>query len=440
MKESLSLSPVLYKKSSPVSDTKNTKKETCASFLSLGIAFFAGGMSTSCWPSDPNHHRGTACGWKGQSPASEENFWLPAAPVAGQNSTPFHPVVQVEPFTLQNSNFSGVLARPFDTWSFNTLPCFEPEEDWYEMTRQNEPSNKGFLFVKPYKTASSTTSGVNLRIARNVARREQTKYKVCRARFDHGPDYYPGYTLYKNRDPNRSFLWTVIRDPTERATSQFFHFKVSREKIEPSDENFQSFLLKRQVMQDYYYRALHTKGKFNRSVDDPVVAANAILEDYNFIGVTERLDESFVVLMMQMNLRMADILYLSAKERGGYDDGEDGPDGCAYIWPSFLSVGMQDFFANNSAWKDTVTNDNVLYKAVNRSLDLTIDRLGRDNVAAQLARFRRVRETVLARCSQTAVFPCDSSGRYHKKTDCLWKDSSCGTSCLDEIATELDLW
>lgn len=125
---------------------------------------------------------------------------------------------------------------------------------------------------------------------------------------------------------------------------------------------------------------------------------------------------------------------------GGYDEGED-QGGCTFIWPSFISDGMQEFFENDQEWKDIVKNDNILYKAVNRSLDLTIERLGREDFAMNLERFQHAQSLVQTRC-HTTVFPCDSNGRYHspEETDCLWKDSACGNSCLDEVASELDLW
>ena len=82
------------------------------------------------------------------------------------------------PFPSQ-TNFSGILARSFEPWA-HPLPCFEPELDWQAIELQNSPAETGFLFVKPYKTGSSTTSGINLRIARNVAARNEANFGICR--------------------------------------------------------------------------------------------------------------------------------------------------------------------------------------------------------------------------------------------------------------------
>jgi hypothetical protein len=42
------------------------------------------------------------------------------------------------------------------------------------------------------------------------------------------------------------------------------------------------------------------------------------MEDYDFIGMVERMDESLVIMKMLLQLDMNDILYLSAKHGGGY--------------------------------------------------------------------------------------------------------------------------
>jgi hypothetical protein len=41
---------------------------------------------------------------------------------------------------------------------------------------------------------------------------------------------------------------------------------------------------------------------------------------YDFIAITERMDESAVELQMLLGLPLADVLYLNAKTSGGYED------------------------------------------------------------------------------------------------------------------------
>ena len=219
--------------------------------------------------------------------------------------------------------------------------------------------------------------------------------------------------------------------------------EVSRKKLEPTDANLIGFLRQNRkgMIQDYYYRALYTKAKFDRESMSPINAANQILRSYNFIGITERLDESLVVLMMILRLKMADILYLSAKTRGGYDDagGRDGQHICTYIWPSFVTPGVSAFLQSKE-WREMIRYDMLLYEAVNRSLDMTIDTLGREKFNDNLQKYQHAQKLAGEKCLPTTIFPCDVGGMYHSSNDCIWNDSGCGATCLDEIATELNLW
>ena len=195
------------------------------------------------------------------------------------------------------------------------------------------------------------------------------------------------------------------------------------------------------MFEDYYLQTLHTKSKYTRAKFNPVNVANAILEEYDFIGITERMDESAVLIMMLLDLPMSDVLYLSAKGKGGYDDGGGSTRGrsCTYIWPSFVSPGMQEFFDTNKEWQSMVKYDLALYNAANASMEMTINKLGRDQFERNLVKFRHAQTVAQERCLPTTIFPCDSAGRVRNDTDCLWNDSGCGATCLDSVADELGL-
>ena len=192
---------------------------------------------------------------------------------------------------------------------------------------------------------------------------------------------------------------------------------------------------------DYYLQTLYTTNKYNRVHTDPITAANTILEDYDFIGISERMDESAVILMMLLDVPMSDVLFLNAKGKGGYDDGGGRADGrsCTYIWPSFVSPGMQRFFDTNEEWQSMVQNDLAFYKAANASMDLTIQALGRDLFESNLAKFKTAQAEAKEKCLPRTIFPCDDAGRLHNDANCIWNDSGCGVECLDEIARDLVL-
>jgi len=239
-------------------------------------------------------------------------------------------------------------------------------------------------------------------------------------------------------------LFSVVRSPTKRLLSQFFHFEVSRRKTEPTDTNFFNYVKKSgppNMIGSYYVKALSLQvgPDFNMEKGGgPAELIEQILNEYSFIGVTERMDESVVVLSMLLGVPLGDILYLTAKGKGGYDGGAEGK--CTYIWPSFMTPGMEEFL-DGAVWKHISYWDELLYEVVNRSLDLTIDRLGRDKVAANLETFLRAKDAAIEQCVGEHTFPCSTSGKAidQNHTDCIWKDSGCGASCLDRIAAQFDI-
>jgi len=345
----------------------------------------------------------------------------------GKHDTPT--ASQVSTAETQAEDDYLVKARAFPIWP-HEFPCYRPDVQWFTTEVVRSPASKGFLFVKEMKTGSSTVTGITLRIAQRIAKRTGKKFKICKCRFDHS---MAGDLKYYKRDRKKSFLWTVIREPNKRATSQFFHFEVSREKAEPSDRNFQKYL-SHPLFSDYYLRSLVTGG-YDPLNGNPIPAANRVIKDYDFIGITERMDESLVVLAMILDLELTDILYLSAKGSGGFDDGRYKGT-CVYIVPAYVSPTMKTFFSEDETWKNRTTGDHHLYEAAKRSLDMTIDALGRDEVMEKLAQFKSLRKLVESECKDKVIYPCNAGGRRRQKAEgCLWNDSGCGNQCLNNATS-----
>eukprot|EP00977_Amphora_coffeiformis_P007788 scaffold1697_cov180-Amphora_coffeaeformis.AAC.24 len=337
-------------------------------------------------------------------------------------------------FSLDDNTFGGVKARSFEPWRGDAVPCLKPEPTWKQHDTQISPTREGFLFLKTFKTGSSTASGVHLRIARNAAKRRKTGFEVCKARFDHAW----ASSIYQSLDRNMSFLWTIVREPRGRAISQLFHFHVSREQQPSTDESLVARIRNDTAMfRDYYVSSLSLNG-FQPKRSDPVQTANEIIRQHDFIAITERMDESVVALAMLLKVPLADVLYLKAKGKGDYDDAGKGGL-CTIIHPAFVSEGMQAFFQSKE-YQDMVHWDYLLYQAANKSLDMTIDALGRVKFARNLSRFRQAQEEATTRCLPTTRFPCSEEGELRNETDCLWKDSACGLDCLDQVSTESNLW
>ena len=358
---------------------------------------------------------------------------------ARENPHQHHPRIEL-------SDLEGLQPRAFPAWPSNiSLPCVEPEDQWLTNKVQTLPSRTGFLFVKNYKVGGSTAAGVQLRLARNVAKRlfPHLKAQFCKSRHDHSSPSNVREQEYPNRIRGKSFLWTMVREPTQRAISNFFHFQVSREKKQPTDRYFQSVLEGDPMYRHHYlrYGSMRSLGlEWGKEDFDVVWAVNRYLLDYDFIAVSDRMDESIVALQLLLGLTTGDVLFLNAKNQGGYDDGSVMY-GCVYIVPSFVSPGMNDYFENSPIWKRHSRSDTLLYVAANRSLDLTIEEtIGIETFQNALRKFRHAQQVVRDRCLHNATFPCSSAGEKQTGTDCLAADFGCGTPCIDQVADELDLY
>lgn len=369
--------------------------------------------------------------------------------------------------------------------------------------RERENYRRGFLYMRPPKCASTTVGGVNMRIARNEwARRMERQQKpnpphergrdedesadamdalkrgprrqyasqapppMCDLSFSHG-----GKTKgrrYRDRIRDDSYLWTVIREPTARHVSFFWFWGVSANHKNTTDDAFQAFLW--QQPPDYYFNFLSprfnvSKWRHFEKAKPPDAAAAAkttsatraplnstmtysdqldevsyLMGEYDFIGITERLDESLVVLGMLLHLPLSDLLYYSAKASDNFYIDPETKNKCIVLLPSVVSPGMEAFFRSD-AWKHRIYSDALLYRAAQRSLDRTIEALGPEMVRERVERLRAAQRLVVERCRGTVRMECEVEGDPPNGAfDCLHHDMGCGMSCLDQVATELDLW
>eukprot|EP00956_Cyclotella_meneghiniana_P029181 scaffold70042_cov56-Cyclotella_meneghiniana.AAC.1 len=320
-------------------------------------------------------------------------------------------------------------------WDKQSFPCYAGENTFGD----SKPIQRGFIYTKPFKSASSTLSGIAIQTAINMAKRMKVQTPHCLVRWNHAQ---PKEKKYDALIKAESYLWTFLREPTKRTISHFFFDEVSRYKREPHDS-----LMKKYMMSPgrryYYFNEFSLTSKYHAK------AIPQILDMYDFIGIVERFDESLVVLKLLLGLEYQDILYLSAKSSGGYDDGVSyrksssllGWDGggkgkgtCVYIVPSFVSPGMKTWL-ESSTWKNHMSDQNALYAAAYQSLDRTIDKLGKELVAEQLVEFKRRLKIAQEICTNQTVFLCSDAGvrTPNEKSSCLAVDSGCGYDCYNNL-------
>ena len=357
--------------------------------------------------------------------------------------------------------------------SNNNTASSQDEED-------DENKRQGIWFVKNYKAASSTGAGITARMAHTIAQRNQQRNQTqrsqpqpqqsCLYRADH--EFAESGHHYKyGRNPSNSLLWSIVRHPSSRVQSLYFYFRppssdVERNKnhndrgissstsdpiatfkaVAGSEKNRQVTLLDVPSSDDKPFAATNTNSK---DYNHQATRIKQILHEYDFIAVQERLEESLVVFKMLMSLKDWDIVVLSAKQHGSYALDPRGK--CTRIpntTTAFTSlVGVYDNAykkqeqINHYLTIDFPNNnyDYLLHAAVNRSLDMTIDRLGRNRVEQEVSKHMELQNTANKVCQKEAYFPCSKDGKRQTnlaKTNCYHQDWGCGYPCLDRLMNE----
>jgi len=366
----------------------------------------------------------------------------------------------LSPFYSPSSgmDYNG-LARSFPVWS-HSFPCGQLEDDYAMRTRKS--ATEGLFYVRLIEASSATFSSVTARIARKMGQRQYKKQektanhiseeihenmanRTCTARVAS-----PRGRRFHDRTREQSFLWSVVREPVSRLVSKFYHYSnIGRKTLrgQTTLDRFQNFVFNSQPQDyGYYYRSLGVSRNFNPYNKEHEKDTREVLESYDFLGVSERIDESLAVLKIILDLDIQDILYLPMESAGPKSSNSDMIDGfeidyyenwrgneCRPIPKSKITFEMKEWFYSEE-FEALIEADVMFYKAVNASLDKTIAELGRDLVERTVRELRLAQKQVEEKC-QSIKFPCSSDGKIQKETDCLFSNSNigCGYKCLDTL-------
>jgi len=155
-----------------------------------------------------------------------------------------------------------------------------------------------------------------------------------------------------------------------------------------------------------------------------------VFRNYHFVGVTERMDESLVVMKLLFDFPDESIVVLDSKRSGGMDDGEWGK--CNKIRKAHTTKDVDEYISPGGTYRST-NDDYFLYEVANQSLDKTIERMGRERVEREVLHHRALRRMAEEACYNTTIFPC-MEGMAGKKrnrvNDCYISDMGCGHECI----------
>eukprot|EP00522_Entomoneis_paludosa_P011089 CAMPEP_0172440380 /NCGR_PEP_ID=MMETSP1065-20121228/1011_1 /TAXON_ID=265537 /ORGANISM="Amphiprora paludosa, Strain CCMP125" /LENGTH=437 /DNA_ID=CAMNT_0013189173 /DNA_START=107 /DNA_END=1417 /DNA_ORIENTATION=- len=370
------------------------------------------------------------------------------------------------------------IARAFQRFE-GGFPCYPGEPHLMDLS----PAHEGFLFQRPMKVGSTTMVGVVLRLAHSRSpwlKDDKKRGRKCKNRAMHGSALS---MEYDKRDRSKSFLFSLLRHPTKRIISEFFHFYVGTHNVEPTDKNFLSYVTMIKNQHKYVndlrlknytekisklsllnsflemngfateadYRRAANKNtengrrlkwlrdeymEYGTSEPNMTEVVRDIVNGYDFLAVTERMDESLVVMQMLLNLTTKEILYTHSRGSGTFSNGpRERP--CIFIPRSFVTPGMQKYFESDE-WQRVIRGDLLLYKAANESLDRTIEALGPKEFQRNLQALKQGLKLAEDNCKGGRVVTlCNEGGEaipFVNNTCYIW-----GEACDHECINELDI-
>jgi len=140
-------------------------------------------------------------------------------------------------------------------------------------------------------------------------------------------------------------------------------------------------------------------------------------------------------MQLLLDLSIGDILYMPTNIGGHYDKHKvkDRDLMCMKIEKSFTSDAIQEYLSSEK-WYEMYAGDDILYKAANRSLDLTIEKIGRLKFQQALSKFLDIKYNIQYACKDIDVNPCTQNGVLQmnvSRTNCYLDDFGCGFKCID---------
>jgi hypothetical protein len=356
-----------------------------------------------------------------------------------------------------------------------------PIETWCSGKHSKNVTSASLLrLVKVPKSASSTAAAVVLRI--------QHRHD-CAVGWDHGraadilPPYWNASAHSMRRRRHSLLLVAPVRTPHSRALSVVYynHISFHRRHRVPLGSNNSSTVSKTRVpadkfivkhleqvpsnsICDYMQYALPSAGSKQQRSDIASPTPNStttleilsyvqgIMNAYDFLLVSNRMDESLVVLSLLTNLPITSVLTMSSKSTGSWyltsatkqikSNGSVGtkPSSmqCIPLVPPVTTRGIETYFASH-AWKQRHAADRLLFAAANQSLDAMIQAL--PLFAERHQEYQTWKARIQANCVNETYFPCSSSGipqLEESRRSCYERDFGCGYPCIDRMIEQGD--
>jgi hypothetical protein len=238
-------------------------------------------------------------------------------------------------------------------------------------------------------------------------------------------------------DRESIFYITLLRDPVDRCLSFFYMFRSTHDShmlnmdTEQAQQELKQWLKNCGKSWLATYTDTQVNGKTDHgnllptSAGDPCEYtyprhnASSIMNLYDFVMVTERFDESLVLLRHQLasttdlKVSLIDLLYAKAKVAGNN------------LSPHYKPIIQMPKEVQEAAIKYVRGGtDDTLVDLANRKLDQLANSIG-SQFTNDLSTFKQMQAEVDHIC-----------GAVEKKSDCYLRDWGCQQTCIKELATK----
>lgn len=220
------------------------------------------------------------------------------------------------------------------------------------------------------------------------------------------------------------FLTTVIRDPAGRALSKYY-FNNGCASV-PGQEPIDKARFLREFQNDMF--------RYIRMFEQDTV--DDIFNHYGVVGLTERLDESLVVLAASLKVPLSDVLYLSAKNSSaGFVVGKNSQTQCeAHPSRDEEPQDIKDLL--DGEFRQANALDYQLVERANSALDAKIAEM---NLTPAIKKF----QDLLAKAQKTCEVAGTDKELIQNIVDCYVEDEGCNYRCLnqfDQIGRDMCEW
>lgn len=211
------------------------------------------------------------------------------------------------------------------------------------------------------------------------------------------------------------FYVTMLREPVERRISGFYYEASLKEGVKERGvlNWLQSF------QPDWYYNALRVEESQPRE---------EVMNSYDFVGITERFDESVVLLMNMLQLdSYCDVLYVSGKV-GGESLAPSGEPWMQHIPLPEQPDEVRDY-VESEEFRAIIASDREFYQQAIDRMDADIAKIGESEFKIQVEAFLSFKKKAEDSCHESLQV----HGNWHdwSKDNCYHGDWGCGYKCFD---------